>query len=148
MNLWRDREKIRYADQIIRSANNTLSPLHNSFPFLPEQVRNRKDLLAVIKKLKAYSKPYTTDKGIDVSISSLISITAFCLMDLVRLARILASLDLTITALIIKLVQVLTSIIEVIQASTISRNLLHRLKLSIQTLSIRILTAPKTIQSF
>lgn len=148
MNLWRDREKIRYADQIIRSANNTLSPLHNSFPFLPGQVRNRKDLLAVIKKLKPYLKPYTTDKGIDVSISSLISITAFCLMDLVRLARILASLDLTITALIIKLVQVLTSIIEVIQASTISRNLLHRLKLSIQTLSIRILTTPKTIQSF
>lgn len=147
MNLWRDREKIRYADQIIRSANNTLSPLHNSFPFLPK-VRHRKDLLAGIKKLKAHLKPYTTDKGIDVSISSLISITAFCLMDLVRLARILATLDLTITNLIIKLVQVLTSIIEVIQASTISRNLLHRLKLSIQTLSIRILTAPKTIQSF
>lgn len=69
-------------------------------------------------------------------------------MDLIRLARILATLDLTITNLIIKLVQVLTSIIEVIQASTISRDLLHRLHLSIQTLSIRILTAPKTIQSF
>ena len=148
MNLWREREKIRYTDQIIRSANNTLSPLHNSFPFLPKQVRHEKDLLAVIQKLKACLKPYTTDKGIDVSISSLISITAFCLMDLIRLARILATLDLTITNLIIKLVQVLTSIIEVIQASTISRDLLHRLKLSIQTLSIRILTAPKTIQSF
>ena len=148
MNLWREREKIRYTDQIIRSANNTLSPLHNSFPFLPKQVRCLKDLIKVSQKIEAYLEPYTTDKGIDVSISSLISFTAFCLMDLVRLARILASLDLTITALIIKLVQVLTSIIEVIQASTISRNLLHRLKLSIQTLSIRILTTPKAVQSF
>lgn len=43
---------------------------------------------------------------------------------------------------------VLLDLIKVIQASTISRNLLHRLKLSIQTLSIRILTTPKTIQSF
>ena len=147
MNLWRDREKIRYTDQIIRSANNTLSPLHNSFPFLPK-VRNRKDLLAVSKKQKAYLKPYTTDKGIDVSISSLISITAFCLMDLIRLARILATLDLTITNLIIKLVQVLTSIIEVIQASTISSDLQHRLRLAITTYSIKIVTTPKAIQLF
>ena len=43
---------------------------------------------------------------------------------------------------------VLLDLIKVIQASTINRNLLHRLKLSIQTLSIRILTIPKTIQSF
>lgn len=147
MNLWREREKIRYTDQIIRSANNTLSPLHNSFPFLPK-VRNRKDLLAVSKKLEAYLKPHTTDKGIDVSISSLISITAFCLMDLIRLARILATLDLTITNLIIKLVQVLTSIIEVIQASTISSDLQHRLRLAITTYSIKIVTTPKAIQLF
>ena len=43
---------------------------------------------------------------------------------------------------------VLLDLIKVIQASTISRNLLHRLKLSIQTLSIRILTTPKAVQSF
>lgn len=53
-----------------------------------------------------------------------------------------------IQALCLLLKCVLLDLSKVIQASTISRDLLHRLHLSIQTLSIRILTIPKTIQSF
>ena len=143
MNSWRYREITELTDRMFRSANNNLYILHESLPFLPKQVRCLKDLIKVNQKIKSYLKPYTTDKGIDITTSSMVAICTFCLMDLIRLARML-----DITGLIIELVQVLTATIELIQASTISRDLLHRLQLSIQTLSIRILTATKTIQSF
>lgn len=148
MNSWRYREITELTDRMFRSANNNLYILHESLPFLPKQVRCLKDLIKVNQKIKSYLKPYTTDKGIDITTSSMVAICTFCLMDLIRLARMLDILVLIPTGLIIELVQVLTATIELIQASTISRDLLHRLQLSIQTLSIRILTATKTIQSF
>lgn len=53
-----------------------------------------------------------------------------------------------IQALCLLLKCVLLDLIKVIQASTINSDLQHRLRLSIQTLSIRILTTPKAVQSF
>lgn len=75
--------------------------------------------------------------------------------DLSIIQKILAAIENFTISFVLPIIQalyiVLKCIVQVIiaiQVSSISIDLLHRLKLSIQTLSIRILTTPKAVQSF